>query len=163
VAFNIILSVSSTGLFSSYITCVGCVLVKRIRGKQFPPSKFSLGVWGWAVNILALCFLFVAYIFLFFPAVPHPDAASMNWAVLLHPQLVRLVLTMFRFLSTELQYYSALHITSSRPVKSTMDRCTMFDGRQNRKWKDLNDRCRSAVRSILCREKDECKEFETGR
>ncbi|KAK3723476.1 hypothetical protein LTR37_001728 [Vermiconidia calcicola] len=83
-AFNIILSVSATGLFTSYITCIGCVLIKRIRGEQFPASKFRLGHWGYFANITAICFLALAFVFLFFPAIPHPDPASMNWAILIY-------------------------------------------------------------------------------
>lgn len=82
VAFNIILSVSATGLFTSYLTVIATVLAKRIRGEKFPASKFSLGKWGALVNIIAICFLIVAYIFLFFPAAPRPDPAAMNWAIL---------------------------------------------------------------------------------
>ena len=81
VAFNIVLSVSGTGLFTSYITCIACVLIRRLRGEPLPASKLKLGTWGNVVNVLALCFLTLAFVFLFFPAVPHPDAATMNWAV----------------------------------------------------------------------------------
>ena len=81
-AFNIILSVSATGLFTSYLIVIFTVLVKRLKGEKFPPSQFSLGIWGIPVNIIAICFLIVAYLFLFFPAVPKPNPASMNWAVL---------------------------------------------------------------------------------
>lgn len=81
-AFNIILSVSATGLFTSYLIVIFTVLVKRLKGEKFPPSSFSLGKWGIPVNIIAICFLIVAYLFLFFPAVPSPDPATMNWAVL---------------------------------------------------------------------------------
>ncbi|KAF2172080.1 hypothetical protein M409DRAFT_62895 [Zasmidium cellare ATCC 36951] len=87
-AFNIILSVSATGLFTSYLTVICTVLAKRIRGEPFPKSKFSLGKFGYVANILAICFLIVAYIFLFFPAVPNPDAPSMNWACLVYGVVV---------------------------------------------------------------------------
>lgn len=87
-AFNIILSVSATGLFTSYLTVIGTVLAKRIRGDAFPASKFNLGKFGFVANILAICFLLVAYVFLFFPAVPDPDAPSMNWACLVYGVVV---------------------------------------------------------------------------
>ncbi|CAK3885212.1 amino-acid permease [Lecanosticta acicola] len=83
-AFNIILSVSATGLFTSYLTVMGTVLAKRFRGEPFPPSQFNLGKFGAVANVLAICFLLVAYLFLFFPAVPNPDPASMNWAILVY-------------------------------------------------------------------------------
>ncbi|KAK5173807.1 uncharacterized protein LTR77_002488 [Saxophila tyrrhenica] len=84
VAFAIVLSVSGTGLFTSYITCITCVMVRRIRGEPLPASKLSLGTWGNLVNGLAICFLSLAFVFLFFPAVPNPTAATMNWAILIY-------------------------------------------------------------------------------
>lgn len=86
-AFNIILSVSATGLFTSYLVCVLCVLAKRLRGEVFPATKFSLGKAGLPINAAAVCFLMVAYFFLFFPAVPNPAPADMNWAILIVGQL----------------------------------------------------------------------------
>ncbi|KAM3418236.1 hypothetical protein BST61_g4237 [Cercospora zeina] len=88
VAFNIILSVSATGLFTSYLTVIVTVLAKRIRGEKFPPSKFSLGKWGALVNVIAICFLIVAYVFLFFPAAPNPAPPDMNWAILVYGVVV---------------------------------------------------------------------------
>jgi amino acid transporter len=87
-AFNIILSVSATGLFTSYLTVIGTVLAKRFRGERFPSSQFNLGRWGAVVNIIAICFLMLAYLFLFFPAVPNPDPAAMNWAILVYVVVV---------------------------------------------------------------------------
>ncbi|KAK4983107.1 hypothetical protein LTR50_007416 [Elasticomyces elasticus] len=88
-AFNIILSVTATGLFASYLIAIGCVLTKRLRGGQFPPTKFDLGYWGGnIVNIIAICFLVLAFVMLFFPAVPNPNAASMNWAILIFGVIV---------------------------------------------------------------------------
>ena len=84
IAFNIILTVSATGLFTSYGACIGCMLLKRIRGEQFPAGKFNLGAAGWFVNIFALCFLGLAFVFLFFPGAPNPNAASMNWGILIY-------------------------------------------------------------------------------
>lgn len=88
VAFNIILSVSATGLFTSYIVVICTVLAKRFRGEKFPASKFSLGKWGALVNIIAICFLLVAYVFLFFPVGPSPTPPDMNWAILVYGVVV---------------------------------------------------------------------------
>ena len=83
-AFNIILTISATGLFTSYITCIACVFHRRLTGGEFPSSKFHLGVWGYFVNAFALAFLALAFIFLFFPAAPNPDPAGMNWGILIY-------------------------------------------------------------------------------
>ncbi|EME87717.1 uncharacterized protein MYCFIDRAFT_75560 [Pseudocercospora fijiensis CIRAD86] len=83
-AFNIILSVSATGLFTSYIIVISTVLAKRFRGEKFPASQFNLGKFGYVANIIGICFLAVAWLFLFFPPLPHPDPATMNWAVLVY-------------------------------------------------------------------------------
>lgn len=84
-AFNIILSVSATGLFTSYIVVIATVLARKLRIEPFPASRFKIPrTIGIVVNIIALCFLSVAFLFLFFPAAPAPDAASMNWGVLIY-------------------------------------------------------------------------------
>ena len=96
-AFNIILSVSATGLFTSYLTVICTVLAKRIRREPFPPSRFNLGKFGAVANVLAICFLILAYFFLFFPQVPHPDPADMNWAILVYGVVVIFAFTYYIF------------------------------------------------------------------
>lgn len=82
-AFTIILSLSATGLFTSYFVVIGTVLARRLRRQPFPASRFSLGfVGGNLINAAALCFLTLTFVFLFFPTGPSPNAASMNWNIL---------------------------------------------------------------------------------
>jgi choline transport protein len=84
-AFSIILSVSATGLFTSYLVVIGTVLARKLRREPFPASRFkSSRAIGIFVNTIAMCFLSVAFLFLFFPAAPAPDAASMNWSILIY-------------------------------------------------------------------------------
>lgn len=83
IAFNVITSLGQLGLVSSYIVVISCVFAKRIKGEALLPSRFSLGKFGFLVNGMALLFLGVAFIFLFFPAAPNPTPASMNWSCLL--------------------------------------------------------------------------------
>ncbi|KAM0695670.1 hypothetical protein Q7P36_004152 [Cladosporium allicinum] len=84
-AFNIILSVSATGLFTSYLVVIGTVLARKLRGEPFPASRFHIPrTIGIVVNIIAICFLSVAFLFLFFPAVPSPNAVDMNWGILIY-------------------------------------------------------------------------------
>ena len=70
--------------FTSYIIVIACIVRKRISGEKFPVSKFSLGRLGMPINVLAIAFLLVAYVFLFFPSAPDPSPATMNWAILVY-------------------------------------------------------------------------------
>jgi choline transport protein len=83
-AFNVITSLSSVGLLTSYIICIGCMARKRIMNETLLPSRFSLGSWGLAINMTAIVFLSFCWVLLFFPSKPHPDAAEMNWTILIY-------------------------------------------------------------------------------
>ena len=72
--FNIILSICNVALIVTYIVCIGTLLAKRLRGESLPTSRFSLGTAGLWINVLALCWLVVLAVFLFFPATPRPTA-----------------------------------------------------------------------------------------
>lgn len=88
IAFNVITSLGQLGLVSSYIIVIACVFAKRLRGEALLTSRFSLGKAGFYVNAIALCFLSLAFIFLFFPAAPHPTPQSMNWSCLMFGSIV---------------------------------------------------------------------------
>ncbi|KAL8934686.1 MAG: hypothetical protein Q9216_005781 [Gyalolechia sp. 2 TL-2023] len=81
VALNAIVSLTMSALISSYIVSIGCLISKRLRSEPLPPSRFSLGKYGMAVNILALIFLIPFFIFVFFPTATPVDAQTMNWNV----------------------------------------------------------------------------------
>jgi choline transport protein len=83
-AFNVILSLSSVGLLTSYIICIGCMARKRIMKEALLPSRFSLGKWGLTINLIAVVFLSFCWVLLFFPSRPHPSAANMNWTILIY-------------------------------------------------------------------------------
>lgn len=80
VAYGIFVSLNVSGLLTSYIICIACILQKRLRGEPLPTSRFSLGKAGNMVNIIALCFLTVFWLFQFFPAAPSPTPSEMNWS-----------------------------------------------------------------------------------
>ena len=79
-AFNIIVSLSLLGLLSTYMISIGCVLLKRIRGEELPPARWSLGRWGLPIN--AFAFLYSGFILILscFPSELPVDASSANWA-----------------------------------------------------------------------------------
>jgi amino acid transporter len=81
VALNAIVSLTMSALLSSYMVSIGCIFAKRVRGEPLPPARFSLGKWGMAVNVIALCFLFAFFIFAFFPTGRPVTATTMNWNI----------------------------------------------------------------------------------
>ncbi len=57
--------------------------MKRIRGEPLLPSKFNLGRVGLPINIASIVFLAFVFVFSFMPTGPKPNAAGMNWSVLM--------------------------------------------------------------------------------
>ncbi|KAF1837627.1 amino acid transporter [Decorospora gaudefroyi] len=82
VAFMQVISLGVAAMITSYLISIGCVTLKRLRGEPLLPSKFNLGTFGLAINIISVLFLLFLWIFCFFPSVPHPTIADMNWAAL---------------------------------------------------------------------------------
>jgi choline transport protein len=97
VAFNIITSLGTGALLSSYIVSISCVALKRIRGEPLLPSRFSLGKIGLPLNIFSVLFLILAFIMTFFPPVPHPDPVTMNWNILVYGSVVTFSIVYFWF------------------------------------------------------------------
>ncbi|KAF2114202.1 amino acid/polyamine transporter I [Lophiotrema nucula] len=84
IAFNIIMSVGSVALITSYFTSIGCITWRRLRGLSLLDTKFSMGKAALPVNLLSLAFLVLMYVFAFFPPVPNPPASAMNWAIVVY-------------------------------------------------------------------------------
>ena len=82
VAYMQIVSLGTASMITTYIISISCMALKRIRGEPLLPSKFDLGKAGLAINIIALIFLIVLWIFAFWPTSPNPTIDTMNWAVL---------------------------------------------------------------------------------
>ncbi|KAG8525326.1 uncharacterized protein KY384_008970 [Bacidia gigantensis] len=98
VAYGIFVSLNASGLLTSYIICITCVLSRRLSGASLPPSRFNLGKAGNAVNIIALCFLSVFFVFQFFPAAPGPAPAEMNWSCVIWISVLIFFMTYYAFI-----------------------------------------------------------------
>ncbi|KAK3639640.1 hypothetical protein LTR22_017373 [Elasticomyces elasticus] len=96
VAFNVFLSFGNAGIMTSYVVIIGCIIYRRFDGNMFPPTKFSLGKAGLFVNTLAFSYLLVALTFTFFPSVPNPRPAEMNWASLMYGFVLLFALVWYR-------------------------------------------------------------------
>lgn len=146
-AFNIILSVSATGLFTSYLVVIGTVLARKLRGEPFPASRFHIPrTIGIVVNIIAICFLSVAFLFLFFPAVPSPNAVDMNWGILIYGVVILFSIIYYHWKGkhqydvslVQMLRYRDTHTDSISRVRSrtfamsTITRCSMLNTRRHR-------------------------------
>jgi choline transport protein len=83
VAFNAIGSLAVSALLGTYIISFTCLIFRRVRGAPLPPRRWSLGRYGIFVNIGALMFLLVVWVFVFFPVAIPVTPSSMNWNALM--------------------------------------------------------------------------------
>jgi len=88
VAFNSMASLGTCALLSSYIVSISCIVLKRWRKETLLPSKFSLGKYGLAINLISIAFLVFVYVMCFFPPAPKPNAQLMNWNILIYGAVV---------------------------------------------------------------------------
>ena len=73
------------------------VLSKRLRGEALPASRFNLGRAGNPINVIALCFLVVFWVFQFFPAAPNPTPSEMNWSCVIWTAVLVFFMTYYVF------------------------------------------------------------------
>ena len=81
-AFNSIISLLVSSLFTAYFISISSILLKRLRGEPLPPSRWSLGRFAIPCNIIALMYITLAFVVSFFPIYKQVTAVSMNWSVL---------------------------------------------------------------------------------
>lgn len=67
VAYNAILSIGIVSLLTSYLISTSCILWKRINKQTMVPARWSLGRLGAFINAFGLAYLFIAWVFAFFP------------------------------------------------------------------------------------------------
>ncbi|KAG9526441.1 putative amino acid permease, partial [Aureobasidium melanogenum] len=98
IAFQNITSITIVGLLLSYGTTIATMLYRRWSGVPLPAARWRYPqAFGYLVNVLALCFVAVAFIFAYFPTAPGPSAESMNWSVVVTVAVV-VVATVYYFI-----------------------------------------------------------------
>lgn len=80
IAFNVIVSLSTFGLYQSYLLAISCMLYARFSGR-LEPAPWSLGRWGAPINICAIIYSAYIMVFLLFPSFLPIDASTMNYAL----------------------------------------------------------------------------------
>jgi len=90
VAFNAILSLSTTALMATYVISIGCVTFRRFSNNPLPPSRWSLGRFGLPINCAALVYAFWSFFWSFWPNAYEPTAQTFNWASVLFVGLMGL-------------------------------------------------------------------------
>jgi choline transport protein len=92
-AFNAIISLSTVALYLSYIIPIFCLVMKRFSGEKIAWGPWSLGRFGPAINIFALCYGVFICIFLPFPSQQPITAMNMNYAAPVFGFVILLALT----------------------------------------------------------------------
>lgn len=75
-AFSTVISISSTGLYTSYFLCI---LVCAIFNKKKAKGYYNFGNFAIYLQILALAYLTFTLVFMFFPTASTVDANTMNY------------------------------------------------------------------------------------
>ncbi|GMF94088.1 unnamed protein product [Aspergillus oryzae] len=84
VAFNAMLSLSTTALMATYLISIGCIIARRIScNPPLPPSRWTLGRFGMPVNILAMVYASWSFFWSFWPNAYDVNAENFNWASVL--------------------------------------------------------------------------------
>lgn len=96
-AFNIIASLSLLALMSTYMLSIGCVLLRRVRGIDLPPARWSLGRLGLPVNALAVAYSGLVVVMSCFPDGVSPAAADANWAPVIWVAVILLSVVAYVF------------------------------------------------------------------
>ena len=101
VAFNNVISLTISGLYSSYLICCVLLLWRRCTGgvggtSRDPVGKLGMqwgpfrvpGLLGIAINVVACVFMIVIIFFSFWPPATPTTAESMNYSVLVFGAVV---------------------------------------------------------------------------
>lgn len=83
-AFNAVVSLVVAGLSSSYLISISLLIRWRLSKEHIPFGPWSLGSWGLTVNIIAIFYTIITFVFSFFPPSTPVTPVSMNWSVVVY-------------------------------------------------------------------------------
>ena len=79
-ALNTIFALLTGATSFSYALSIICILIKRLKGEQLPPTRFSMGKFAVPINIFAFAYVVTAAVASFFPVSLPANAQDMNWS-----------------------------------------------------------------------------------
>jgi choline transport protein len=82
VAFNAIGSLALVAILGTYMISISIFILRRLRG-PLPPHRWSLGKMGIFINIGAVAWLLMVWVFCFFPVSIPVTVTTMNWNVVM--------------------------------------------------------------------------------
>jgi choline transport protein len=82
-AFNALTSLVVAGFYSTFILSASVLLHKRLTTPEGHISygPFNLGRFGVPIIVIAIIYSLLGVFFSFWPPIPHPNAVSMNWSI----------------------------------------------------------------------------------
>ena len=98
VAFNAVLSLSSSALMGTYLLSIGCVAQRRVRDPEsLPRARWSLGRAGLPINCVALTYATWCFFWSFWPNEYRVNEVNFNWASVLFVGVMGLAAALYIF------------------------------------------------------------------
>ena len=82
-AFNAVISLMVASYLASYLLPIALLAWKRWTKQKLPVGQWHMGRFGLAINITAIIWTTIVFIFSFWPSSATVTLQTMNWAVLL--------------------------------------------------------------------------------
>lgn len=95
VAFNAVVSLTVASFFGSYFLAIVMLVWKRLTAQSIDLGPWSLGRFGLSINLFALGWLIITFIFSFFPIVVPVVPETMNWSCVLYGFIMLFGLTWY--------------------------------------------------------------------
>ena len=114
VAFNAILSLSTSALMATYVMAISCVACRRLslqsNSTLLPPAKWSLGKYGLTVNVCGIIYSSWSFFWSLWPSMYRPSVVEFNWASVTLIGLMALAGLLY-VLNKEKTYHGPVRIT----------------------------------------------------
>ncbi|KAK3682021.1 hypothetical protein LTR37_020647 [Vermiconidia calcicola] len=95
-AFNAVISLVVATYYTSYFNAIGLLTWRKLNGTAPAPGPWTIGkLPSLIVNIAALVYIVIVFIFSFFPLIIPVDLTTMNWAVVLYSGVIVLGILLY--------------------------------------------------------------------